>query len=80
MTDAERALLLAKENRDLKLKLAQKEEELRVAADNTPTIEIGYVIYLRNKVDELTDKLREAEKKYNRSVAQYRRLLNEKRL
>ncbi|MBQ1348095.1 MAG: hypothetical protein IIY58_01880 [Aeriscardovia sp.] len=78
MTDAERALLLAKENRDLKLKLAQKEEELRVAADNTPTIEIGYVIYLRNKVDELTDKLREAEKKYNRSVAQYRRLLNEK--
>lgn len=78
MTDAERALLLAKENRELKLKLAQKEEELKVAADNTPTIEIGYVIYLRNRVEELEGRLREAEKKYNRSVAQYRRLLNEK--
>ena len=31
MTDAERALLLAKENRELKLKLAQKEEELKVS-------------------------------------------------
>ena len=79
MTDAERALLLAKENRELKLKLAQKEEELKVAADKTPTIEIGYVIYLRNTVDELEGKLKEAEKRHNRSVAQYRRLLNEKR-
>ena len=62
MTDAERALLLAKENRELKLKLAQKEEELKVAADKTPTIEIDYVIYLRNKVDELKQAYLEALK------------------